>query len=373
MPWQEDDVVLKTKFVHEWNAPGAVRSEICSKYGVSRETGYQIAKRYHQSGEAGLRPTSSAPHEPHNQVAVEVIERVLALRDSSPRASWGATKISQLWDNSTVKCPSRATITRILKKYCHTRRYRYRPLKNTDAPAPAACDNDVWAVDGKGLWRGISPLSVLDVHSRFLFALEDVPLVTVEVQRVTGRLFDEHGLPRRIRCDGGTPFGGTGHAQLSRLAVWWIDLGITVEHVAKPQHNGHLERLHGTMEREAPRSGNVAAALEEFRCIYNNVRPHEALDGRTPSEVYAPTELEPHAHIVARYDDERSVRCHGQFKWKGSLVFLSEALVGRKVTFRLLEKDLWLVRYKHMPLALFDEATLKVRRCPRSIINDYVL
>lgn len=371
MPWQEDDVVLKTRFVHEFNAPGANKSEVCRKYGVSRDTGYETVKRYHRMGEVGLTPASSAPHTPHNQVAVEVIERVMAIRDASPNASWSANKIIDFWGCTEIKCPSRATITRILNQYCPLRRYHRRALRNANVPAPAVADNDVWAVDGKGLWRGISPLSVLDVHSRYLLALENVPLVTTEVQRVTGRLFDERGLPRRIRCDGGPPFGGAGLAQLSRLALWWIDLGITVEHVSKPQHNGHLERLHGIFEQEAARDGDVTSALSDFRRLYNEDRPHESLGGRTPGEVYKPQEHAPHSHFVARYDDERSVRNTGYFKWKGSLVFLSEALIGRSVTFRLLDEALWLVRYRHMPLALFNERSLKLHRCPRDVFDNF--
>ena len=305
-----------------------------------------------------------------NAVANDVVETVLALRHASPRASWGATKILAFWPEH-IDRPSRATVTRILKDYRRSISHRSRPLRRVGPPAPATAANDVWAIDGKGLWRGTSPLTVLDVHSRFLLALANTPVTTSEVQRITGRLFDEQGLPQRIRCDGGSPFGGNGLAQLSRLALWWIDLGITVEHVAIPQHNGHIERLHRTIEQEASHELSVDEALTSFRETYNDDRPHESLGGRTPREAYKPLPTAPPARFVARYDDERVVKRDGYFKWKGQRLFLSEALSSRTVTFRVLEEQLWLVRYAHMPLALLDERLMKLRPCPRHIFEHF--
>lgn len=374
MPWfQEDATLLKTKFVHAFNAPGANKAGVCRKFGVSRDTGYAISRRYHHQGEAGLTPTSSAPHEPGNLLSDEVIELILAFRLASPNQSWAADIILELWSNTVdAPSPSRASITRVLQHYELSERHRpVRYFRSTTMPAPATCPNDVWAIDGKGRWRDVSPLTVFDVYSRYLFAAEVVPLDTLHVQRITGRLFDEHGMPRRMRCDGGSPFGGRGFGQLCKLALWLVDLGIVVEHVGKAQHNGHLERLHRTLEQEAPQDMPVVRALQQFQSVYNEFRPHSKLDGNAPVDVYKPEPFEPRAEIIARYDDERSVRSNGYFKWKGQQLFISEALVSRTVTFRILEEDLWLVRYRHLPIALLDERTMKLRRCPRDVFENF--
>jgi transposase InsO family protein len=62
----------------------------------------------------------------------------------------------------------------------------------------------------------------------------------------------EVGLPARIRSDGGSPFASTGAGGLTRLAVWWVELGTVPGRIrpGKPQENGRLERFHGTLERE---------------------------------------------------------------------------------------------------------------------------
>lgn len=40
------------------------------------------------------------------------------------------------------------------------------------------------------------------------------------------RLFQEYGLPKRIRTDNGHAFASRAIAGLSKLSIWWISLGI---------------------------------------------------------------------------------------------------------------------------------------------------
>ena len=55
-------------------------------------------------------------------------------------------------------------------------------------------------------------------------------LLNVRTSGVTpqfDRLLRDHGLPDAIRSDTGAPFASTGVHGLSRLNVWWLQLGIT--------------------------------------------------------------------------------------------------------------------------------------------------
>src|SRR5579883_3048367 len=64
------------------------------------------------------------------------------------------------------------------------------------------------------------------------------------------RLFKEKGLPQAIRSDNGVPFASpNGLFNLSRLSVWWLRLGITIERIkpGHPQQNGRHERMHLTL------------------------------------------------------------------------------------------------------------------------------
>ena len=59
----------------------------------------------------------------------------------------------------------------------------------------------------------------------------------------------EYGCAEVIRTDNGSPFASVGLGGLSRLAVWWIKLGIEPERIepGRLEQNGRLERLHRTL------------------------------------------------------------------------------------------------------------------------------
>jgi putative transposase len=68
------------------------------------------------------------------------------------------------------------------------------------------------------------------------------------------RAFMDYGLPKAIRTDNGVPFASTtAFFGLSKLSVWWLRLGITLERIqpGQPQQNGRHERMHLTLKKEA--------------------------------------------------------------------------------------------------------------------------
>jgi putative transposase len=76
---------------------------------------------------------------------------------------------------------------------------------------------------------------------------------------------------------------------LSRLAVWWLRLGIRIERIKPvyPEQNGRHERMHLTLRQEAtrPAAANTLhqqARFDAFLTRYNTERPHQALDMRVP-------------------------------------------------------------------------------------------
>jgi putative transposase len=87
-------------------------------------------------------------------------------------------------------------------------------------------------------------------------------------------------LPARIRSDGGSPFASTGAGGLTRLAVWWVELGTVPGRIrpGKPQENGRLERFHGTLERETA-SPSRASMRAQQRARRNGL--HEVAGGLT--------------------------------------------------------------------------------------------
>jgi hypothetical protein len=190
-------------------------------------------------------------------------------------------------------------------------------------------------------------------------------------------------LPQAIRTDNGAPFASRALAGLSRLAVWWIKLGITPERIAAghPEQNGRHERMHRTLQQEAaqppaPNRRQQQQALDRFRQDYNEVRPHEALGMRTPAALYQPSprpfpERVPEVQYPAGML-VRSVHPHGHFRWKRHDVFLSEVLWSESVGL-LPEDDHWFTIYfAQLPLARFDSRTLRVTPWRKSEVSKHV-
>src|SRR6185503_9467485 len=140
----------------------------------------------------------------------------------------------------------------------------------------------------------VEPLTVRDLFSRNVLSIRLLPDQRWEpVRRIFLRLFRKYGYPSVIRMDNGSPFGSTGPAGLSRLSAWWTALGIRVEFIAPghPEQNGAHEQMHRILKAETTRPPSRHARAQQRRTdrwvsLYNGLRPHEALDQRTPAEVY---------------------------------------------------------------------------------------
>jgi transposase InsO family protein len=102
--------------------------------------------------------------------------------------------------------------------------------------------NELWCTDYKGEFllgnhHYCYPLTVTDHASRFLLTCEALSSACEDYAfTVFEKLFQERGLPINIRSDNGVPFASA-HAlfNLSKLAVWWLRLGIGIERI-KPGH-----------------------------------------------------------------------------------------------------------------------------------------
>jgi transposase InsO family protein len=369
----------KLRFIFEYDLRERSMTDLCQRYEIARETGYVWLRRYRAAGVAGLVEHSRAAHRHGNQTPEELEQSVLELRQAHMR--WGPRKLKHILerDEPGRNWPAASTIGALLKRegLVVARKKRLRTAPYSDPLAHADGANRVWCADFKGWFRTadgerMDPLTISDAHSRYLLRCQAVEKTnTARVQAIFEAAFREYGLPEAIRTDNGVPFASPAVAGLSRLAVWWIKLGIVPERIAAghPEQNGRHERMHRTLKQEAaqPPAANrrqQQQALDRFRQEYNQVRPHEALQMQTPASLYAPSARKFPARMPPpEYPQSmlvRSVRSHGHFRWKKHDVFLSEVLWGENVGL-LPEDDRWFTIYfAQLPLARFDSEKLRV-------------
>jgi putative transposase len=299
---------------------------------------------------------------------------------------WGPRKLKRILerDEPGRNWPAASTIGALLKRegLVVARKKRLHTAPYTEPLAHAQECNRVWCADFKGWFRTgdgerIDPLTISDAYSRYLLRCQSVEKTdTARVQAIFEAAFREYGMPEAIRTDNGPPFASHAVSGLSRLAVWWIKLGIVPERIAAghPEQNGRHERMHRTLKQEAAQPPAAdrrkqQQELHRFRQEYNQVRPHEALGMQTPAAIYRPSarvypsrvpEPEYPATMVVR-----SVHGQGIFRWKKHDVFLTEVLWGENVGL-LPEDDRWFTIYfAQHPLARFDSQNLCVTPLPK--------
>jgi hypothetical protein len=185
------------------------------------------------------------------------------------------------------------------------------------------------------------PLTVRDLFSSYLLAVEHLPPSDVAIRRVMRRCFRRYGVPRVIRMDNGKPFGGEGAQGLTSLSVWWTRLGIRVEFTrpAKPQDNGAHEQMHGVLEKETaqPPAPDLRAQQRRFRRFrrhYNHERPHEKLRMRTPADVYRPTPGPMPKPSALRYPKSwkrKRVSQAGLIYWEGKMRWIGRPFKNQTV------------------------------------------
>lgn len=360
MPWKEQQTVdERLAFVMAHMQGRSSMAELCRQFGVSRKTGYKWVQRFLDGGAPNLVDQATVPrHVPH--AVGEGVERaIVALR--MRYGTWGPKKLAAYLarEEPKVAWPSRSTIADILNRngLIEKRRRRHRTPQSTFPLAAATAPNVVWCTDFKGKFRVAKrychPLTITDANSRFVLRCQ--PLETEDVatsKPVFESAFREYGLPLRMRSDNGVPFASTAIGGLSALSVWWVKLGILPERTepGHPEQNGRHERMHRTLKAEvaSPPKDEWEAqceALENWRMMFNEERPHEALDMQTPGSRFQPS-VRPFAEDVGdpeypEHFELRRVRAQGDLNFGNNLIGLGTVLHHECVGFEPVDDGVW--------------------------------
>jgi hypothetical protein len=111
-----------------------------------------------------------------------------------------------------------------------------------------------------------------------------------QVQQSLRSLFEQWGLPARIRVDNGAPWASWSDVPAA-LALWWIGLGITVifNHVHCPQENAFVERCNGLVDAWGDPARCADFATWEKTCGWiaaTQRQVYPAKHGKTRLEVF---------------------------------------------------------------------------------------
>ena len=361
---------------------GHTMSQACREFGISRPTGYKIFNRYKDIGYQGLLDRSRRPYRHANQLPFQIESAIVRLRNEHP--SWGAAKIREklLRAFPMVPAPAKSTVHAVLDRngLVEPRKRRRHKAQGTSLTDPRS-PNQLWCADFKGEFmlgnrQYCYPLTITDYSSRYLLACESLESTKSSFAfSVFERVFKDFGLPGAIRTDNGVPFASPNALfGLSKLAVWWLRLGIQIERIkpGHPQQNGRHERMHLTLKKEAtkPASFNFLqqqSRFDKFMDVYNSQRPHQAIGMRYPAELYTPS-ARPFRHPEPpQYPfHDRTVcvtRC-GRICIGRRKINLSQVFSGQLLGIREVDEKIWLVSFLDFDLGYFDEVEGRVEPGP---------
>lgn len=381
MPWKECSTMTeRMKFVSRL-LDGERMTDLCKEFGVSRKTGYKIYERFQKTGFEGIRDQSKLPKTRPNQTEIAIERSIIKVRSEHP--TWGAPKIKAYLEKRLHEkvIPARSTIHAILERNDLVKQRKRRILEyksqGTDLTS-ANAPNKIWCTDFKGQFKlgnkqYCYPLTVTDQFSRYLIACEALENNREQACiNIFDELFEEYGLPEVIKSDNGVPFASVSYFGLSSLSVYWLRLGIKLERIkpGHPEQNGSHERMHKTLKAEAtiPPSPNILSQQERFDCfrnIFNSERPHQALEMKSPADVYQRSKktyqslLEP----LEYKDDDFTLlvsNCGSIRKTDKFRIYLGVPFAGYNVGVRQIDEDIWRVRFMNYELGFFDSKHQKL-------------
>jgi len=282
-------------------------NQLIREHPISRSWFYELLARYRRDGPAALEPRSHRPTACPHQVDQAVIDAILELRAELSAAGLdaGPQTILHHLAGRFDKTPSRVTVWRVLKRHGLVTPEPHKRPRASFVRFEADLPNELWQTDATEWlladFTKVEILNLIDDHSRLCLA--SVAVRTVKAADAVQTFYsavEEYGLPARFLSDNAAVFSGRSRRGRVALESELDRLGVQCVHSTPyhPQTCGKVERFHQTLKlflaSQAPAESipHLQLQLDAFRSIYNQHRPHRALDGRTPLQAF-------HARIKA--------------------------------------------------------------------------
>ena len=367
MPWESKTVEeLRKEFIIAASCTNNF-SSLCREFGITRRTGYKWIERSKETNSFSDR--SHARKFISNKTDIETENLILSVRKDNP--GWGGKTIRQVLQNQGYEdLPCVKTFNNILKRngcISETESLKHKPYQRFEKEL---C-NEMWQTDFKGEFltedkQYCFPLDIIDDHSRYLIKIKPFVRTANTVTPFFKEAFYEYGKPKSVLSDNGAQFAGfrNGYTQFEK---WLMNHDVLPIHgrIKHPQTQGKIERFHRTMKQELLNHNTFKdvfeanEALQNWRLKYNNIRPHEALNMKCPSDVYTPSTRK-YIDDVKRYEyggqyHVIKVNTWGYVRFDKWQIYLSETMCGEYIEFRTSStNETFIACYRNFKIAEFS-------------------
>jgi putative transposase len=218
-------------------------------------------------------------------------ERMGQLATERPR--FGYRRLHVLLQREGVVVNRKKTYRLYKQANLHLRPKKRKRITSSTRVTPDAATglNQIWTMDfvhdNLGCGRTFRTLNIMDAYSREALAIEaDTSINGKRVVRVLEQIVALRGKPQMIQVDNGSEFRGIDldqWAYKNQVKLHFIQPG-------KPTQNGHIESFNGKLRDECLNQEwftslfHARCVLEAWKDDYNTVRPHSALDYKTPAQ-----------------------------------------------------------------------------------------
>ncbi len=239
----------------------------------------------------GMTPAGYHYQPKESALNMELLEKMQQIASTYKR--WGLPTIF-LYLRRLGYRVNRKRVHRIYKREGLQIRRRKRRQKRIQERIPSPCPsrpNERWSMDfifdSSADDRKVKCLVVVDDFTREVLAIEvDTSISGRRVCQVLDRLIMIYGKPGMLLTDNGPEFISGSYA------LWAIQNKVRIEYIepGKPSQNAFVEAINSIF-RDQCLNENWFLTLEDarqtistWRTIYNQIRPHGSLEGKTPEE-----------------------------------------------------------------------------------------
>lgn len=333
--------------------------QFCTFEQISTASFHRIRARAQGEGIHAVQAASRAPKKPARRYTQDTWQHVVDIHDALTDSGLDAGAITihfhltRSMDPDQGQVPSVSTIQRILKRSGRIQPNKRKRPRSSYQRFERDQVNDLWQIDGVD-WAspqdGLCCIyQVIDDASRVLPALLAYPggESTAGARAALEWGFAHYGIPQEVLSDNGSAFNSHRQGHLSQTERWLASLGVLPSsgRIGKPTTQGKDERSHQPMEswlnhHHTTTLEELNTTLEEFRCYYNEKRPHQAhTPVMTPLEAW---ELKPHAQPHHEPIDPElllnplppsvvTTTNSGIIRFEGHMIYLGRTHSGRRI------------------------------------------
>ncbi len=293
------EVKLRLKWIQHYQKTRNI-SKTCRYYGISRTTFYKWYKRYQKEGIEGLYDRPRTPKNKRKPTVRNKYQQII-IKVRKKHPTWSKEKIAKYLEVEKGIKVSPSTVYRVLKQTNLIERVKSKKIERKNKKKAnkkrirkglkATFPGEVVQIDVKHLpqkGRTYYQFTAIDKYTRLSYAKVYTTKRSRKAKEFLIEAREYFGFEiKKVQTDNGSEFLGEFDKYLKEEGIQHY-----FSYPKSPKTNSNVERLIRSIEEELWLIEGTEHTIDElnrklrrYLRIYNFIRPHYALELRTPAEL----------------------------------------------------------------------------------------